>query len=367
MFIAPRPLIDEDPLFAVRVAIMPVIGLLIGIAFRSPLAMIFPTLMFSLLAGNRKAFDARRVFAAPILFSGVLWLMSGVVLLFSGIPALLLLVIGGIYFLAFYLIQRTGNAFGLLIIVAVALMSIMGLGSYPAMAYLRSEISKAALCSAVVIPLLYVLLPPRTTEINVDKYEPAFPSGWGIRAANRTVVMLGYSLFLYTILDFSNMMLAVAGMFVLVQSTRRSIWAEAGQRSFSVTLGGVLALTILALLNWVGHLAVLLCLVFLATLWLGHKMLRGRLPSMAYQDAASVMISLVGSALATSEPGFAFVQRAGLTVAGTLLAALLVSLLDATFLLGTPPETRRQRLHRLLQPSLLLRRAKHLLDSLAAP
>jgi len=331
MFVAPRPLAEDDPLFPVRVAIMPVIGFMIGMALRSPLAMIFPTLMFSLLAGNRKAFDPRRVFSAPIVFSAVLWLMSGIVLMLSGIPSVLMLVIGIIYFLAFYLIQRTGNALGMLLIVGVALMAIMGMGSYPSMAYLRSEMTKAALCSAVVAPLLYAVLPPRTNEINVDQYVPAFPSGWGVRAANRTVVMLGYTFFLFTILDFSNMMLAIAGMFVLVHSTRRSIWAEAGQRCFSVILGGTLALTILALLNWVGHLAVLLGLIFLATLWLGQKMLTGRLPAMAYQDAGSVMLSLVGSALATSEPSFAFIQRAGLTIIGTLIAALLVSILDALF------------------------------------
>lgn len=329
MFVAPRPLAEDDPLFAIRVALMPIIGFALGMALRSPMAMIYPTLMFSLLAGNRMAFDARRVFAAPIMFSAVLWLMSFVVMALSGIPGVLVLVLGLIYFLAFYLIQKTGNAFGMLIIVGAALMSIMGLGNYQAMTFLRSEMSKAAICSAFVIPILYLLLPPKTQQINVDQYVPAFDHGWAARAAIRAVVMLGYSFYLYTILDFSNMMLAIAGMFVLVHSTRRSIWAEAGQRSFSVVLGGMLGLSILGTLNWVGHLAVLFGLLFLITLWLGDRMLRGRLPAMAYQDAASVMISLVGSGLAASEPGFAFMQRAVLTVIGTLLAALIVSLLDA--------------------------------------
>jgi hypothetical protein len=336
MFIVPRPNPDDDPLFAIRVAFMPVIGLLIGMALRSPLAMIYPTLMFSLLAGNRKAFDPKRVFAAPIMFGGMLWVMSGIFLLLQGIPTVLVMVIGIIYFLAFYLIQKTGNAVGMLIIVAAVLMTIMGLGSYPSMAYLRSEMTKAALMSAVVIPVLYALIPPRTQELNVDQPEPSHSDGWAIRAAIRAAVMLAYSLYLYTILDFSNMMLAIAGMFVLVHSTRQSIWAEAGQRSFSVLLGGCLGLAILTALNLVGHVAVLFLLIFLATLWLGTRMMNGRLPSMAYQDAASVMISLVGSALATSEPGFAFVQRATLTVVGTLAAALIVSVLDALLVPQTP-------------------------------
>ena len=328
MFIAPRPLHDDDPLFAVRVALMPVIGFLMAMAMGSPLPMLYPTMMFSLLAGNRMAFTPARVFAAPIVFGAALWIMSGVVLVLQGMPLLLVLVMGLIYFAAFYLIQMTGNPIGLLIIVSGVLMSVMGLGSYPSMAYLRAELSKAALCSAVVIPVLYMLLPPKATEVMVDDMGPSFDYGWVTRAAIRMVVLLGYSVYLYTFLDFSNMMLAVAGMFVLVQSTRRSIWAEAGQRSFSVLLGGGLGLAILSIMVVAGHVTVLLCLIFLAVLWLGHKMVTGHLPSMAYQDAASVMLSLVFSAFATSEPSFAFVQRACLTMIGTLFAAMVVSILD---------------------------------------
>jgi len=335
MYIAPRPLLDDDPHFAVRAALMPLIGLVLAMWLRSPLPMIYPTLMFSLLATNRKAFNPSRVFAAPIVFGGALWIMSGIFVTLQGLPLVLVTVMGTLFFLAFYMIQRTGTAFGMLIIVAGVLMTIMGLGSYTAMDYLRAEMTKAALCSAVVIPVLYALLPPATSELHVDDAGPAFGYGWGTRAAIRTVVLLGYTLFLYTILDFSNMMLAIAGMFVLVHSTRQSIWREAGQRSFSVLLGGLAGLGILAAMQVVGHLFVLMALIFLVTLYFANKMVTGRLPPMAYQDAASVMISLVGSALATSEPGFAFIQRAALTIAGTLVAALAVSILD-TLLVKEP-------------------------------
>ena len=328
MFITPRPSYHDDPLFAVRVALMPIIGFLMAMAMGSPLPMLYPTMMFSLLAANRRAFNPARVFAAPIMFGAVIWIMSGVVLALQGLPMLLVLVMGLIFFAAFYLIQMTGSPVGLLIIVSGVLMSVMGLGSYPSMVYLRAELTKAAMCSAVVIPVLYMLLPPKTTEVMVDVMGPSFDYGWATRAAIRTAVLLGYAVYLYTFLDFSNMMLAVAGMFVLVQSTRQSIWAEAGQRSFSALVGGGLGLAILSIMVVAGHVAVLLCLIFLAVLWLGHKMATGRLPSMAYQDAASVMLSLVFSALASSEPSFAFVQRAGLTMMGTLFAALVVSILD---------------------------------------
>ena len=328
MFVAPRPLIEDDPLFAVRLSIMPLIGLVVAMLLRSPMPMVYPAMMFGLMASNRKAFNPGRVFAAPIVFGGTLWLMSGVVELLQSQPLVLVMVMAMIFFSGFYLIQKTGTSSGMLVIVAAMLMSIMGLGSYVSMDYLRSEMTTAALCSAVFIPILYAILPVRTTELHVDDAAPSTNFGWTTRAAIRTVVMLGYAVYLYTILDISNMMLAIAGMYVLVHSTRQSIWREAGQRSFSVVLGGLMALSILWIMTWVGHLVVLMCLMFLATLWLCNKMMTGRLPPMAYQDAASVMISLVGSGLASSEPSFAFIQRAGLTIMGTLFAALVVSILD---------------------------------------
>jgi outer membrane protein len=242
VFIAHRPRVEDDPLYAVRLAIMPVVGLFVGIALRSPLASVFPVMMYALMATNRKAFDPGRVFAAPIIFSAALWIMSGVVVTLQGMPLALLAATALIYFTAFYLIQRTGNAMGLLLIVAMALMSIMALGSYASMSFLRSEMTKAALATAIVSPILYWLLPAATTEKNVDVTVPAYDDGWAVRAAIRTVVMFIYTLILFTFLDASNIFLAIAGMFVLVQSRPGPIWSETRMRIESVLLGGVLAI-----------------------------------------------------------------------------------------------------------------------------
>ncbi|WMT92702.1 FUSC family protein [Pelagibacterium sp. H642] len=170
-------------------------------------------------------------------------------------------------------------------------------------------------------------LPVKTTEIHVDHYVPAPEQGRVTRALIRAGVMLAFSLYLYTILDFGNVMLGIAGMFILVFTTRGEIWREVGQRSFAVILG-CLSLIILGALTFSGHLVVLLSLTFLIVLFLSHKMMTGRLNTMVYQDAASIMISLVGSALGSSDPAFAFLQRAGLTIIGAIIAAVVVSVLD---------------------------------------
>lgn len=331
MFVAPRPLLEDDPLFPVRVALMPVIGFVLGMILMSPMAMLYPTLMFSLTAGNRKAFDPKRALGAPIIFSLMLWIMSGFVALLHQTPSALVILMGLFYFLGFFMIQSRGDSVGMLIIVAAALMSIMGLGSYDSMSYMRAEMTKAALCTAVVGPVLYMLLPPATREINVDVYTPSPEKGRVARALIRAVVMLAFSLYLYTILDSGNVMLAIAGMFVLVFSTQEMVWGEAGRRSFAVMLGGGAALAILGILSVIGHLSVLLGMVFLFVLWCGWRMIAGRLPSPVYQDAASIMISMVGSALSTSDPAWAFLQRAGLTMIGAVLAASMVLWLDHIF------------------------------------
>lgn len=338
MFIAERPKVEDDPHFALRLALMPVLGLFIGIALRSPLASIFPVMMYALMATNRKAFDPGRVFAAPILFSSALWIMSGLVLMLQPMPLLMFTVIGVVFFLAFYLIQRTGNAAGMLIIVATALMSIMAIGSYPGMTYLRSEMTKAALATAVVSPILYMLLPPATGEKNVDLPKPAYNHGWGTRALIRTLVMGAYCLTLYTFLDSSNMFLALAGMFVLVQSQPESVWAETRMRINSVLLGGVVALGAVALLQISAHIVVFASLLFLSTHWLAQKILHGTGNYRLYHEAGTVMISLVAGILTTTEPGYAFFQRAVLTLISTIGAALLVSTLDKALVRnpGTP-------------------------------
>ncbi|HQZ12173.1 MAG TPA: FUSC family protein, partial [Devosia sp.] len=308
---------------------VPVAGLLLGLGLRSPLAVLYPTMMFGLMASNRKAFNLVRVVAAPVMFSGMIWLMSFVVLMFQGVPAMLVAILALFYFLACYRIQRTGNSMGMLIIAAAVMMSVMGISSYVSMDYLRVEMTKASFATAFLAPLLYWLLPTTTKELAVDVYVPADENGRVIKSAIRAFVLLLLSGYLYTILDSSNMMLAVGAMFVVVFPTRETLWSEALERSFSTLLGGVVALAILWLMTISAHIEVLVILVFLATLWFCQKMLTGRLSAMFYQYGASVMISTVGSALMTSEPWFTFVQRVVLTTIGAIVGAFAVSLLEA--------------------------------------
>lgn len=342
MYIAPNPRPDDDPWFAVRLACMPIIGLMIGTVLMSPMLTIFPTILTSLMAGNRKAFNPGKVFGAPIALGGGLWVMSGVVALTYQSPLLLIVTTGLFYFLGFFLIQKTGSPMGMLLIVCTALTAVMGNGTYQAMQLLRDEMSKALLCYALVAPILFMIFPPKTQDMHVDDYTPSPPAGLFIRTLNRTFVLLGVTVLLYTLIPFNNVVLIIGGMYVLVQSAVTEMAREAYQRVRSALSGGAIALLILSAMEITGHLTTLSFLLFLAVLALGHMMLYGPRRAMTYQDAATIMISIVGTSLTSSDPDFAFVQRVGLTLGGVTGGMLLIVFLDNLFGVAVQTSLKRQ-------------------------
>lgn len=328
MYVAPRPEFKDDPWFAVRLACMPVIGFALGMAHQSTMLMLYPIMMFSLMASNRKGFNLGRVIGGPVAFTATLWLVSAFVAMLLPIPGALVLFMGLMYFIGFFIIQITGATFGMLFIVSVAMLGIMALGSYDAMAYMRNEMSKACLTLAWVAPIMYAIMPIKTQELHEDEPTPVMEPGHTTRALIRAVVLLIYSVAILAFLGFSDMILAIAGMFVIVHTGRQRMWQEVKQRCVSVLIGGGFALIILGVAQLVGHLWAILGTIFLLTLYLTHKMNFGSRFYYVYQDAASIMLSIGASALLTSDPAFAYTQRVVLTFAGTIIAAALVVWLD---------------------------------------
>lgn len=329
MFVAPRPEIEDDPLFAVRIASAAVVGFVVGIALQSPMPMMYPLLFIGLMAGMRMAFDPKKALGGPISLIAMLWLIGLLVSATINLPVLMVCMVGGLYFLAYYIIQRAGNPIGMLIAIASVLMSVTGMGSLAAMDVLQDSMIKAAFCAFLVIPLLYLVFPPRATTPAVEIYAPGHESGHAARAAIRAAVLLLFSFWLYTVVDSSNMMFAMAAVFVLCFPTRETLFAEARQRSLATLLGVAAALIVLTAVTYVGHLFILLGFTFLAGLFFATKMMTGRRPPMVYQFALSATIAIVGGALTSQEPTYAALTRVLLTMGGAIGAAFLTSLLEA--------------------------------------
>ncbi|MFA5496058.1 MAG: FUSC family protein [Porticoccaceae bacterium] len=338
MYVAPRPREEDDPLFAVRLASGAVIGLLVAILVQSPMPMIMPALTVGLMAGMRKAFDAKKAIGGPIAMMAMIVLFSLIVSLTRPMPAVLITIIGVFCVAAYYLILRTGNPIGMLVLIVTVLMSVMGMNSIQAMEMMRDAFVEGSCAALVTIPLLYALLPPATGERFVEVYEPAAGGYHGRRALIRGGVLLLLTLWLYTVVDASSLMLSIAAVFVMVFPTREQLFAEARERTFATLLGGGLALLIIGVFSVAAHLSILLSLVFLGCLFLASRMMAGRHPPMVYQFALSAMIALIVGALTTQAPLDATVLRVSLTLIGAVSAAFLTSLLEALLVPGQLPK-----------------------------
>lgn len=331
MYVAPRPILADDPLFAVRLAVLCVICF-VAVQWIRP---VFPALVVSLpiglLAAQRKRFDLGLALGAGGAFIVSIWLMTLIVELTREMPLLLLSAVFAIFTGAFYLVRRTGSPVGMLLLVAAAIMSIMGLKSPALLFYFRDGFTQAAILGTVVIPVLYWLIPPAAVEPHF-RLPSIAQDHHGAGSLIRASVLMLLCFWLYAVMPPSDMILAFAAIYVLVFPTGKQAFAEAKERSLATVYGTVAALIILAGVAWIGHFAMLLCLVALAGLFFGQRMMDGSKSNMVYQYGLSVTVALVASALSNQSPAYAAIMRILLTSSGAIAAVVLVAVLDMLFL-----------------------------------
>ena len=335
MYVAPRPLADDDPRFALRLALLCVLCF-IAVQWIKP---VFPALIVSLpiglLAAQRKRFDSILALAAGGAFIVAIWTMTLIVSLTREMPMLLIFIAFAIFTAAFYVIRRTGSPLGMLLLVAAAIMSIMGLKSPVLLFAFRDGFTQAAILGTLAIPVLYWIIPPKAKDPHI-RLSAIAPDHHGAGSLIRASVLLLLCFWLYAVMPAADMILAFAAIYVLVFPTGTEAFAEAKQRSLATVYGTVAALIILAGVAWLGHFAFLLGLVALAGLFFGQRMMDGYHPSMVYQYALSVAVALIASALSNQSPAYASIMRILLTSTGAISAAILVAVLDALILARKP-------------------------------
>ena len=334
MYVPPRPVRHEDPLFAVRLGLGTVLAL-IGVALVQPaMPPMCIGLPLGLMAGQRRAFDPARVLGGAIAFGVLAWVLALVVALTRPLPPLMLLIVMVLFWAGFYVTRRTGSAFGMLILLITALMSIAAMKHPDMLKMFRDAFVSAALFAAVIIPPCYLLIPAATTEKLVETPIPA-PGHHGMGALIRAFVLMGLCFWLYAVLPLQDMVLAIAAIFPLIFPTRDEALAEAGERIWATLIGLFFGALILAGAMVSAHPVALLGMSFLAALYFGEKMIDGRLSAPVYQFALSTGLVLVVTALGNADPMQTVVSRVLMTMAGALAAALLAGYLDA-LLLGVP-------------------------------
>ena len=328
MYVTPRPSVNDDPLYAIRLAMTGMLAYLAIPLLDPALPPIIAALPVGLIAAQRKAFSPTKAIGGPVSMIVMAFAMTWLVQQLRPMPLVYLGTMWLIYFVGFRMILQSGAQTGMLIVIVAVLMSVMGMHGSATVETLRDGFVQASLVALVIGPLVYLLFPARTSEQHVD--EPVPGSGnVTLGAAIRATVLLGLSFWLYSVMQPSDMMMAVIAAMVLVFPTRHAVYFEAGQRIRATLQGSAIALAVLWLFTWSQHLLILLGLVFLSGLWFGSRMLSGRHPSMVYQYGYSVALALIAGALSTQDAGYAALTRIVLTLAGAFAAAFAVALLDA--------------------------------------
>ncbi len=329
MYVTPRPTVTDDPLYAVRLGLTGALAYAAIPILDPALSPIIAALPVGLIAAQRKAYNPVKMIAAPVVMIVLVYVMTWLVEQLRPMPMVYVGAMWLTYFAAFRMILKSGAPAGMLIIIVAVLMSVMGMNGTATVETMRDGFVQAALLAGILGPVVYVILPARTRLLHVDEPVPS-PGNIEIGAAIRATVLLGLSFWLYSVMQPSDMMMAMVAAMVIVFPTRTAVWSEAGQRVRATLYGGGVATVVLMLFVFSQHLVILLGLIFLSGLYLGSKMLNGPQPSMVYQYAFSVMLSLVAGALSTQDPGYATFTRIVLTLAGAFTAAYIVALLDLT-------------------------------------
>jgi hypothetical protein len=328
MYVTPRPDVNDDPLFAVRLALVGMLSYAAIPLIDPVLPPIIAALPVGIIGAQRKAFNIGKAIGGPVAMIVLTAVMTWAVEWLRPMP---LVYVGSMwlaYFAGFLMILRTGAQAGMLIVIVTVLMSVMGMHGSAIVETMRDGFFQASLVALVLAPLVYLLLPPRTGEQHVDDPQPG--SGNAIvGAAIRATVLLGLSFWLYAVMQPSDMIMAVIAAMVLVFPTRQAVFFEASQRIRATFYGSLMGAWVLALFTLSPHLPVLLAMIFLACLWLASLMLSGQHPSNVYQYSISVGLSLIAGALSTQDPSYATFTRIVLTLTGALSAAVAVALLDA--------------------------------------
>lgn len=327
MYVTPRPDVAEDPLYAVRLGLTGALAYAAIPLINPALPPIIAALPVGLIAAQRKAFNPAKVLAAPVVMIVLVYAMTWFVEQLRPMPFVYVGAMWLTYFLAFRMILKTGAPFGMLLIIVAVLMSVMGMHGTATVETMRDGFVQAALVAGVLGPIVYLVLPARTREMHVDDPKPT-PGNIDIGAAIRATVLLGLSFWLYAVMQPSDMMMAMVAAMVIVFPTRTAVWSEAGQRVRATLYGTVVALGTLYVFTFSQHLLILLGLIFLGGLYFGSKMMNGPRPSMVYQYAFSVALSLIAGALSTQDAGYASFTRIILTLVGAFTAAGTVAFLD---------------------------------------
>ncbi|CUH84895.1 FUSC family protein [Thalassovita mediterranea] len=330
MYVAPRPRAEDDPLFPLRV------GALCAAMFAAiqVLDTQMPALTLALPAafvlGLRGAFNIGKIIglgiAAPILTLVLSWIFA----VTREIPWLMILttfvlLLGGIH-----LARQRGNNLGFIIAIITVLLSVMSLQNRAFLHVIRDELITDSIAAAIIVTLLYLVLPPKTKIIHDDRPQTATQSLFA-GSVLRAGVATAYCFWLYLVLPPQDLIIALTALFPLVFPGRSAMINEAKDRLHGTVIGLALVMPALVIFATVPSFAVMAIVVALVGVGFGWGVMHGRMPPMVYQFATTTMLATTVTAMASDIAMQALISRFALTLTGAAGAVLAVMLIEETF------------------------------------
>ncbi|RKK03028.1 hypothetical protein EBE87_25390 [Pseudoroseomonas wenyumeiae] len=331
MAAAPRPSRHDDPFFSLRCALGITIGFLLIEPLKIEPGMILPSLLVSLLCGQRGPYTPVKTVIGMAIVTLLIWLVFALCVLTQGMLAVQFLTLLGICYLAFYVLARSGNALGIMLLISTVMIGAMFGQSRLAAEAMRDAFTATAAVSALLIPCLNLLLPPRVDAAALPPPPPPEVERPALQALLRLVVLAPVLLAFQTIASPSDLIFVIMLALVLAYPTRQAQRTEARERISSTLLGGAAAVVILLAFTVQAHFLILLGLVFLAALFFAERMIAGRASANTYQLGPSVLAVIVAGVTVDVHPLETAATRLSLTMAGVASGLGLLSLLEWVF------------------------------------
>lgn len=333
----PRPDPLVDPHFALRSAI----GITLTYALVEPLgvapANILPAMAVSQICSQRGDYTPGKTLAGAVVTVAILWGIYGVAILVREEMMVFVCVVMAILYGAFYVLLRTGNPLAILVLVFTTLLSVLAVDSVAAAEAMRDAFTVTSVVTAILVPLLKLLLPARQSGSPAAAPAAASPgeARTGLQALLRLLALAPILLGLWFVFPRSGIIAPIMACMVLAYPTRAAQRIEAFERLTATLLGGTASLAILLLFSWQAHFPVLFLLIFLVALWFTRRMVDGPSSANTYQVGLTVIAGLVSAGMTSTHPMQDAVQRLVLTFLGTGMALGGLILLESLFV-GRP-------------------------------
>ena len=171
MYVVPRPLLSDDPFFAVRLAVTSALAILAIPLLNPALPPFVAAFPVALIAAHRKAFDPLKFMAGPIATIVLAIVMTWVTELLSPMPLVYIAVMWSVFFFGFREVLRTGATVGMLLIFVSLLISIMGMHGAATVEIMRDTFILSALVALVLARLCTFSFLPRQRK-NLSRSYP---------------------------------------------------------------------------------------------------------------------------------------------------------------------------------------------------